>query len=364
MRKVAIGLVVIALVSINALAANIHIKCGSNRTLGAALASINPTGPNTVSLSGTCNEVVDLQNFDHLTIIGDSTAVIASTSNAAYTLSIRGSQDVIIRNITVRGNYGALYFEDCKDCALYNSTIEGVFALGSMSKAVAFKDVFHANSWAGIGVFDNSVLFLYDSSLDTTTGSWAGVAMNKGAVVTVGGTHIQNFGVGFSVDHSTLDITSGYTWELPGSNSDQTVLIENTLGAGISVFNGGSASLSGITRLQNNGASWWSAAVQVDGNSTISIGDGVEISNSAMSGIQLSWGGHATIGAAKIVNYGKNCCGNGITLMDNSTASVWSISGNLQISGGPGPDVFCDDSGRIGGISYIAASTINCPHTK
>jgi len=365
MRKFAIVVVVLAFISFNAFGANLHINCGSHRTLGAALASIDPTIPNTIHVSGTCNEVIDIQQFDHLTIIGEKDAVIASSSTTAYTFTVRSSHDVAIRNLTVRGgSFGALYFESCKDCSLYNSIVEGLFVMGSLSKAVAFKDVFHANTWAGIGVFDNSVLFLNDSSLDTANSAWAGVAMFKGAEVTVGGTTVQNFAVGFNVDHSTLDISNGYVWELPTSNPDQTVLIQNTMGPAISVFNGGTANLTSVARLQNNGSMWWSAAIQADGNSTIDIQDGAEISNSATDGIRLTWGAHATIGAAKILNYGKNCCGSGISLTDNSTASVSSGNGNLVISGGPGPDIFCDDSGRLGGVSYISASTISCDHAK
>jgi hypothetical protein len=354
-----------ALVSVNALAANLHVKCGPHRSLGAALASLNPYGPNTVTVSGTCTEVVDLQQFDHLVIMGDSTAVIASTSTTAYTLSIRSSHDVVLRNLTLRGQYGALFFEGCKDCAIYNSTVEGGLVLGSISKAVIFKNVFHANSWTAIGVFDNSVAFINDCSLDTPNNAFAGVYVGKGAVVTLGGATIRGFMEGLFVNAGYLDITGDYTWELPGANPDQTVSIENSLGPGISVNSGGTANLSGITRLRNNGTSWWTASVTADGNSILNIADGVEISNSATDGIQLTWGSHASIGAAKISNYGMNCCGNGISLSDNSTAVAGSGSGSLLvISGGPGQDILCDDSGRFGGIANVSASKITCQHVK
>jgi hypothetical protein len=176
-------------------AADVNVNCNAKGSIQAALASLSLYGPNTITIHGTCTEYVDIQQFDHLTIVGKNNAAIVAPSNSTYTLNIRSSRDVVLRNLTVRGQNGAAYFEGCKDCGVYNSTIEGTILVGSMSKLVIFKSVLHANgSWTAFGIFDNSVAFINDCTFEPgSTPSWVGLHVAKGAAVTIGGSTIRGY---------------------------------------------------------------------------------------------------------------------------------------------------------------------------
>jgi hypothetical protein len=352
-------------------AADVNVNCQQKQTIAAALTSLNRYGPNTITVSGTCMETVDIQQFDHLTIIGKANAAIGAIvapSNFTYTLNIRNSRDVVLRNLTVRGPNGAALFESCKDCGVYNSTIEGTILVGSMSKLVIFKSVLHANgNWAAFGIFDNSVAFINDCMIEPgTSPSWVGLHVGKGAVVTMGGSTIRGFEEGINVVHGYLDLSAGYASSLPGSNPDQTVVIEDSWLWAIAVGDTGTANLGKIVRLRNNGAIWWGGGISAAGNSTVNLADGVEISNSGTDGLQLSWGSHASISAARISNSGMNGGGNGISLSDNSTAVVGpgNPTAPTVISGSAGRDILCDDSARFGGVANVSATKITCQHIK
>jgi hypothetical protein len=349
-------------------AADVNVNCNAKGSIQAALASLSLYGPNTITIHGTCTEYVDIQQFDHLTIVGKNNAAIVAPSNSTYTLNIRSSRDVVLRNLTVRGQNGAAYFEGCMDCGVYNSTIEGTILVGSMSKLVIFKSVLHANgSWTAFGIFDNSVAFINDCTFEPgSTPSWVGLHVAKGAVVTIGGSTIRGYEAGIMVDHGYLDVSGGYASNLPGSNPDQTVAIEDSWLFGIGVSNSGTANLDKVARLRNNGLIWWGVGITATGNSTVNLADGVEISNSGTDGLQLSWGSHASISAARITNSGMNCCGNGISLSDNSTAVVGpgNPTAPTVISGSAGQDILCDDSARFGGVANVSATKITCQHIK
>jgi hypothetical protein len=54
----------------------VAVKCVGRFTIKGALKTLNPAGPNTLTISGTCNENVVIQGFNRLTLLGKPGATI------------------------------------------------------------------------------------------------------------------------------------------------------------------------------------------------------------------------------------------------------------------------------------------------
>ncbi len=59
-------------------AAIVNVNCNANKnnSINVALGKLNKRGPNTVRVSGNCNEAVVIDGFDRLTLEGNPTATI------------------------------------------------------------------------------------------------------------------------------------------------------------------------------------------------------------------------------------------------------------------------------------------------
>ena len=372
MRKTALMLLI--LISIPAFAVNVNVNCNQGQSIRATLTALDRQGPNIINIRGICTERVDVRRFEHLTLIGRPGAAIVAPSDSAsgtYALQVRHSRDVVIRDLNVRGggSAAALYFEHCQDCQVENSTIERSVLASSVSELVFFKSVFRASGdWTALSFWDNSVAYINDCTLEpASNGTWSGITVGKGAVVTIGGTSIRGFQVGLVVtEGGIVDLAGGYAPNLAGSNPDQTVVIDDSWlsaisvnGAHVNLDNNCPANYTCGVRLGNNGGVWWGGAIDASGNGSVGISGGVEISGSKTYGVRASTGAYVGIsGPARIVGSG----GNGLEVTSNSTVSAGqgSDGSKVQISGSGGQDISCDATAVFTGAANVTAGKISC----
>jgi hypothetical protein len=85
---------------------NLAVNCPAG-SLNAALAALPPNGPNTITVTGTCNENVFVDNMRSLTIIagaGGATIVGPQDSDA---FDIGPSQNITLQNLEIAGVPGS-----------------------------------------------------------------------------------------------------------------------------------------------------------------------------------------------------------------------------------------------------------------
>ena len=110
-------------------AANLNINCdkqGSIRRALRLLATTNPQGPNTISVSGTCRGNFVIQSMDRLTLITKKGASITDDSNGALAVvDIEDSQRVTLQGFTVIGGAQGIQCSTASLCYLTGNTLQG-----------------------------------------------------------------------------------------------------------------------------------------------------------------------------------------------------------------------------------------------
>jgi len=217
-------LVVIAalVLSIGANAMNLNIYCGQKlfpNSINAALKLLNPQGPNTLSVFGTCNENVLIQGFDRLTLIGKRGATINDASGGTgFVVDVEDSTDIEIQGFTIKGGVIGVMCSNFSVCRFDGNTVQGA-------------------SVAGIQLGQSRASFGANTIQNNGTGL---VVLESSSVRTFGGMIIQaNQGDGVNVDTNGSFASFGDTIQNNGNN-------------GIASYNRGSVLLLGTTITGNS----------------------------------------------------------------------------------------------------------------
>ena len=219
-------------------------------TINAALKKLNPQGPNTVTVSGTCNDNVLIQGFDRLTLISTTGAIINdASSGGSFVVEIEDSRSATVQGFTVNGGLDGLVCGSASVCYFTGNTVqaavgqEGV-AVSNGSIAYLTNNVIQKNAQRGLTVNEGSQVF---STTDTFQSNGdSGVVANSGAYFSGGNSIIENNandGV-VATDHSTLRLIS--------------CIVSGNIGNGVTVQRGSDArfdSYSGpVTVIANSGS--------------------------------------------------------------------------------------------------------------
>ncbi len=90
--------------------ANLTVNCDKKETISKALkllASTNPQGPNTITVSGGCKENLVIQSMDRLTLITKNGASITDRSGGSLAVvDIEDSHSVTMQGFTINGGNG------------------------------------------------------------------------------------------------------------------------------------------------------------------------------------------------------------------------------------------------------------------
>jgi len=84
---------------------------GAFSTITAALATLPSSGPNSISVKGTCSENVSIVNRTDLAIFGNPTATVHSPNPNVRLLFVTSSQRISIQGITFDGSRGVFITE-------------------------------------------------------------------------------------------------------------------------------------------------------------------------------------------------------------------------------------------------------------
>lgn len=325
--KLLAGTLCLVLLSGVALATDAVVDCsgatpGAFTTITAALASLTPAGPNSISVVGTCQENVVFIGYSDLIIFGNPTATVVPGNANGHLLAINSSTRIGIQNLTFNGGRGIIVDENSK---------------------VDFTSITVQNS-AGIGLTSlDSQVHIADSTIQNSTRS--GISISGGAFYIdsdVTGTTVTGngrSGVAVLTGHLILNGGDGVT---PGT---QNVFSNNGL-SGVEVASTGEADISGDNRITNNNGTW---ALLVLNGSSVLMTNGIINSNAGL-GVHCGGTSHCEFGGNTQID--SNGTG-GIEVVEHSDAS---LDGGLDISGNTGNGVLIDQSSSL---TSLGGNTIN-----
>jgi hypothetical protein len=290
-------------------AATLHVNCAAKEgmhSIGAALKVLrNVPGPNTINVSGACNEDVVIQSMDRVTLNAVNGASINDPSQGAnVTLVIDDSRSVTINNFVINGYAAGTSGNDVVDCqdasvcffngdTVQNAPQGGGLGVWSGSYADIEGGFLQNNSgWTGLAVFRSAKARAQGV---TSQGNW------RGAIVAEGG-HLQ-------LNASTV-----------ANNADIGILLRQ-----------GAALVCNQCTVTGNG----SHGVNVEENSVASF-----LANSSVT----------------------NNVGAGINLTNLSSASFWDGTGNVTNNNGGQGDLVCNPKyTTTAGLPATVGKVVNCP---
>jgi hypothetical protein len=208
-------------VSQYAQAVSLRVDCDKHESISKVLhllAKANPQGPNTITVSGACQENIVIRGMDRLTLITRNGASITDRSNGSLAVvDIEDSQKVILQGFTINGGDRGVVCNTASLCYLTGNTIQGPghFGVNVLGGARAFlasnviqnwgrgafitgaqvfssNDVFQGNGGSGIA----ALLGSYFESLNSTFDNNGDGIEAAGAMLLNGGTVSGNSRIG------------------------------------------------------------------------------------------------------------------------------------------------------------------------
>lgn len=358
----------VLLAASGASAANVTVICpgggpGAYSSINAALSTLDPIGPHTITVSGTCNENVALTQRDRLTIqavAGQYATIENAAAPSATTLYIAGSHSIFLDHLIIGGGAPAMYVSvssgdiHMQNCIVQNSLGDGLDIDGESALFVENSTIKN-NAGAGVFISNLSTLGLgtYPAQRILITGNGFGGVGNGPDGLAIDGSNVQvNFGVltvdgnqgaGISMDGGRLQLFGGEAEDSPG-------VIQNN-NTGLRMNDAASATLWAAIQIHNNG----STGISVNGASSItfiSLTDSkgrdtvTTVDGHSIVGLTLSQSSSAQIYGPHIIrnNGSANAgTGGGVSL---ARASL-TIGGGTSVSSNVGTGIFGDANSSI-----------------
>jgi hypothetical protein len=351
----------------------VNVDCDRGGSVNRALKKLDRRQSATIQVKGTCREYIEIVNLSNLTLQGlpDATlqrpdaAPVPPAFGEVGVVTIIGSSGITLKDLrVVAPNTGAgiqpmgiAIGHASSDVRLQNLVVEegasGVLVY-SGSQVYAQAVTVRNAGWAAFGIYDGSVVHIEGNSLleSTITTFRSGIHVSN-SVVNLSGTAIRNMQYGIWAAASAV-VGIHNVRNVPGSE----VVIENDPGVfnlqGLRLTAGSMAALDARLRIVNPGD-----GVRVEGNSTLTAGNNLEITGSQGHGLYVINDSHATLlrssmpgsGSSSITGSGRN----GIVVVNNSTVEL----GPLEFSGNAVTDIFCDSRSLITS-GFFAQGVVQC----
>jgi|GEM_PF-3043973 len=362
-------------------AANVTVGCpggsgGTFTSINAALAAIGQTGPSSITVTGTCQENVSLNNARSITIAAPTpggAAIIGPLDMDTIDISL--SQDINLVNLDISGTFsntgngggGGVVISEASDVHIASCTI-------------------HDNQAVGVDADTGSILFMSDTTIFNNTPN-DGLDLYDNSTADVIRTTIKNNGSPGPLGGSGVFLT--------GSSMivfRQTNLIQNNADNGIAAVNMSQVrfqsgvsgrfttiqghNVNGIivrkqSHVQMNGASPHliqrngigpacpvdpkCGGIVADANSTVHILNGTVTGNQG-PGISAQQGSNVLLEGATV----SNNSGDGVHIQ---FISIGEIGSGNNISSNGGASIFCDDDslaiGNLTGFSRVACADVD-----
>lgn len=184
-------------ISATAQGSRFNVNCDKGERINKLLNTIAKAGaqpPVTINVSGTCKESVLIQNFDRLTLITKTGAVIIGPSkdvNAAVTVANSGF--VTLQGFLIQKGLNGVACAENSVCNLTGLTVENATSAGvafARSEGVLDSNIFQNNGFRGLNVANGSkVLVLGGTSQGNAD---AGVAVVSGSELFMQNVTVQN----------------------------------------------------------------------------------------------------------------------------------------------------------------------------
>ena len=343
-----------------------NVDCDSGQSLSRALSKLDKLTPATVTVKGTCTEYVFVDGFNDLTISGVQGTTLQQPStnpqNNPYVLSITASRGVTISGLAVRSL----------------PSIFSSIGIGKGSNQVLLQNVTTDGSW-GVVVYEASQVWLVNLTVNLTSGYAAVSAFDKSDVhivngllqrpsngafnagLLVGSGHVTMQGMTIRDMQQSMNINGSGSVDLVNFDSagGTDVVIDNPSGTnfnGAIVSDGSSLNLESVKlRITNAGQPWGydTGAVFVTNGSTLNAGSNLVVSSSQGQGVIVSNNSHAQLAGSSITGGAHG----GLVVVNLSTAGA-DFSNPLTVIGGNGTDLFCDSKSQIAGSLNIANTSI------
>lgn len=236
-------LVVIGAVSQHAQAANLSVNCDKHESIRKALhllATTNPPGPNTITVSGSCNGNFVIQGMDRLTLITKKKASITDRSNGTLAVvDIEDSHSVTVQGFTINGGGEGISCSTASVCYLTGNTIQGPgrFGVNVVRGSRAFLESNVIQNW-GRGVFiDRSAEVFSSNDVIQGNGGSAIVVINRSYFESLN-SHLDNNGFGIEAGGSGVYLAGG---TISGNSTDGV----RVLAASEAIFSGPTITANG-----------------------------------------------------------------------------------------------------------------------
>jgi hypothetical protein len=321
-------------------AASVQVVCpgggpGAYSSITAALSTLDPHGPNTITVSGTCVENIFINNHERLFIQSapGQTATITAADASGIVLQTFQSTGILISGLVFQGGSIGVLLNQGSNVTIVNCTMQ-------------------QNSRDGLGMQMASTLVMENSTLQDNQGNGMSVAVGSNATMATdpnerirvlrnGGDGIDVDGSFFQVNFGTLDVennagaaifqTGGRLLIFGGQGVGGGNLFQGN-GEGIDIFQAGSAQFFGKNTIRNNG----DVGLQVLGSSVVF--NGRILPDGTLDATVVE--GHATVGV-NIVRLGEltmngphQIQNNGAALADPTLrGGIRMIRGSLTLNG-------------------------------
>lgn len=252
----------------------VTVNCDAkkNNSINAVLATLNKQGPNTIHVSGTCNESVIIDGFNDLTLLANPGASIndptPSTTDDNDPLDISNSRVVSVQGFTINGGYLGISCFGFSSCSLRNNTIQGAadsaVYIGRQSAAELFSDTLQ-NSNFGLTVIHGAEAVLYGTTIQANQDSGAHVSSHSFL-------RISNANRGFGFNTIQGNLVAGVWAEFNSTVfvEPNAVNITANLGPGFILFGASVLNVQGL------------------GNSITNNQEGVDVGDSSFANISPS----------------------------------------------------------------------------
>jgi Right handed beta helix region len=338
-------------------AANVQVVCpgggpGAYSSITAALSTLDPHGPNTITVSGTCVENILINNHERLFIQSapGQTATITAADASRIVLQTFQSTGILISGLVFQGGSTGVLLNQGSNVTIVNCTMQ-------------------QNSGDGLGMQMASTLVMENSTLQDNQGNGMSVGVGSNATMATnpnerirvlrnGGDGIDVDGSFFQVNFGTLDVennagaaifqTGGRLLIFGGQGVGGGNLFQGN-GEGIDIFQAGSAQFFGKNTIRNNG----DVGLQVLGSSVMF--NGRILPDGTLNATVIE--GHATVGV-NIVRLGELTMNGPHQIRNNGAATAdptlrggirmirgsLTLNNGVQVSNNVGPGIRADQN--------------------
>lgn len=372
-RKLLAASLLLSLAAANRVSAAVKVDCNKSQSINEALAKLSKSGPNVVTVFGTCAEDIVIEGFDDLKLVAAPGAVLNPASVSSKTvLLVNSSRRVVIDGFTFSlptagppAPSWVAEFNGSVGCVMKNLTITGGGGIRlQRSSYVSISDSTTHNANIGIVVGNACTAdvrgVVIDNTLTPAPRGQIGIATFGGSTALVEGVTISGFGQGVATGGAFAVLGPGFF------DTTRPVVIQGNR-VGIAVNSGGLANLSGPTTITGNGAlnNDLSGGVVVTNGTFTVIGPLPEtgvtaIDGNVTQGVLVLNNGFAQItGPVSVSNNGYN----GVAVVNDGIVGFGRIGSPLvgpTVTANGARDIFCDSRSLVTGLNNVTAANREC----